>query len=127
MLMMNTKSSKLQKLQKGLQMKKSLIAFLMLATTSYTLASSSTVVTKITKVYTYGTVAVFALANQTGDSEGCSNSRYTVINLQANGGKALYSAALTAFTTNTNVRFGVNGCYAWSGTIPITYRLELQK
>lgn len=108
-------------------MKKILLALLFLATTNYaTAAAVTSPITKISKVYTYGTYTVLAIQNSVAGS-GCSKGNFVAFDITTNAGKALYSSALTAFTTGMQVRFGSNGCVSWGGTIPKVYRLEMIK
>jgi len=109
-------------------MKKVLLALLFLATTNYATAGAvSSPITKINRIFTYGTSAVLSIENAVTSSSGCSQNKFVSINISTNAGKALYSSALTAFTTGTKVRFGSNGCVSWGGTIPKVYRLEMIK
>ena len=108
-------------------MKKVLLALLFLATTNYATAGAVTSpITKISKIYTYGTYSVLAIQNAVVGS-GCTKGNFVAFNTTTTAGKALYSSSLTAFTTGTKVRFGSNGCVSWGGTIPKVYRLEMIK
>ncbi len=108
-------------------MKKLIFVLLLLASTNYAFGYSSTPVTKINRIFTYGEFAVLALENSAGTAEGCSNNNFVTFDITTAGGRALYSATLTAFTTSAKVRFGIHGCFSWGGTIPKAYRLEMLK
>ena len=108
-------------------MKKLIFVLLVLTSTNYALAYSTTVITKIDRIFTYGEFAVLSLENSTGDDEGCSKNDFVTFDITTTGGRTLYSAALTAFTTSAKVRFGVHECFDWGGTIPKAYRLEMLK
>lgn len=103
----------------------SLIALLLLATQSL-MAWSTSPVTKINRIFTYDKFAVLAIANTTGSNEGC-DKKFVAFDTTTSGGKALYSAALTAFTVGGKIRFGINGCVNWSGGVAKVYRIELIK
>jgi len=105
-------------------MKKSLTAFLMLATTSYTMAAT-TPITKITRIITYNNVAILAISNKAGT--GCQNNDFIAVGTGSAAGRTLYSAALTAYTTGAKVRFGAAACYKWGSTVPYANRVELIK
>ena len=108
-------------------MKKLIFGLLLLASTNYALAYSSTPITKIDRIFTYGEFAVLSLENGSGTAEGCSSGDFVTFNITTEAGRILYSAALTAFTTNAKVRFGIHECFSWGGTIPKAYRLEMLK
>ena len=105
-------------------MKKVILGSLILG--SYALAWSTSPVTKISKLYTYPESVVLKIENAFVGS-GCSNGSYVAFDSTTSGGKALFSAALTAYTTGMKVRFGANDCITWGGTIPKIYRIEMIK
>jgi len=108
-------------------MKKAVLGLLLAASTNYVLAGAvSSPITKIYRVFTYGNFAVLSIGNGPNGS-GCSNKNFIAFDTTTSGGKALYSSALTAFTTGAQVRFGTNGCVSWGGTVPKAYRIELLK
>ena len=90
-------------------------------------------VTKITKIYTYGEGAVIRLKNPTTNNSSCSyngSGEYLAIRFNTQQGKELYSAALSAFISSTNVKIGSSGCddiWGKSKTMNKVYRVELTK
>jgi hypothetical protein len=115
-------------LKKGIKMKKlAFIALLIMATQQSLMAWSTSPVTKIDRLFTYQSYAVLAIANTTVDTENCANNNFVAFDITTDGGKALYAAALTAFTTGGKVRFGQHTCINWSGGVPRVYRIEMIK
>jgi len=84
---------------------------------------------KIVKLYTYTDYAVVTLSSLAPNSESCTHAkanRHVLIDLSSNQNKAMYSSALTAFTTKGLINVGLSGCQNWgSATIPKAYRVEL--
>jgi len=117
---------------KGNKMKKTIIVLSILLTTQLALAKAeATPTTKITYIYTYGTLAVIQIANATANTNGCNHPRAKTamrINFNTTRGKEMYSAALLAFMSNIKVRIAHNGCKPWgTSTIPLAYRIDLAK
>ena len=114
-------------------MKKILIVILLtLGLTQMVSAKSVSNATKLIKLYTYGDAAVIKVAKPAPD-EGCSYSaagEFLAVDLSAEGGKALYSALLSAFVSGTEVRLASDGCnnvWGASKSLPEVYRVELRK
>ena len=114
-------------------MKKILIASLLaLGLTQISAAKSVSPATKIIKLYTYGDAAVIKVSNP-APSEGCTYGdagEFLAIDVGATGGKALYSALLSAFVSNSKVRLASEGCNnVWGAakSLPAIYRVELRK
>lgn len=114
-------------------MKNILIASLLaLGLTQIISAKSVSPATKIIKLYTYGNAAVIKIAKPAPD-EGCNYSsagEFLALDLGAEGGKALYSALLSAFVSGSEVRLASDGCSnVWGAakSLPEVYRVELRK
>ena len=114
-------------------MKKILLASLLaLGLTQMAAAKSVSPATKLVKLYTYGDAAVVKIAKK-APKEGCTYSaagEFLAIDLSAPGGKALYSALLSAFVSGAEVRLASDGCNnVWGAakSMPEIYRVELRK
>ena len=114
-------------------MKKLLLASLLaLGLTQFASAKTVSKATKLVKLYTYGDAAVIKIKKPAGD-EGCSYKdagEFLAIDLSKEGGKALYSALLSAFVSNAEVRLASDGCndvWGSSKSLPEVYRVELRK
>jgi hypothetical protein len=108
-------------------MKKTLLLASLLAGFATFANAEVTPVTKITKVMTYPGVAVLKIGT---DANGCtfSNKKYVILDTTTTNGRAVYSAALTAFTTGAKVQVAHSGCRSWWGaTLPKAYRVDLLK
>ena len=108
-------------------MKKLTIIAIMLFATQSLMAWSTSPVTKIDRLFVYPDFAALAIANTTVATEGCADNNFVAFDTTTVGGKALLSAALTAYTTGGKVRFGHHGCLDWSGGVPEVYRIEMIK
>jgi hypothetical protein len=108
-------------------MKKVLLAAAMVLGITSFASAEVTGVTKVTKVMTYPGVAVIKIG---ADANGCtfSNKKYLILDISTTNGRAVYSAALTAFTTGSKVQVAHSGCRSWWGaTLPKAYRIDLVK
>lgn len=109
---------------------KKILIFVAIFASSQLLQAGATPVTKIDKLYAYNGFIVVKIANPTSNSDSCTHaSATTYLGLRTGTtyGKELYSALLTAYTTNAKVRLGHIGCTPWGGTIPKIYRIEMIK
>ena len=110
-------------------MKKILIALSVLATTQIAMAAA-TPVTKIKDLYVYDNYIVMKMEKKHSKG-GCSKAtanEYLYLATNTDGGKKMYSAALSAYISGKKVRLGFSGCSAWgSTTIPKAYGLSLLK
>lgn len=109
-----------------------IITLLTLGLTQMVTAKSVSPATKLIKLYTYGDSAVIKIVKPAPD-EGCTYSaagEFLAINIASEGGKALYSALLSAFISGSEVRLASDGCNnIWGATksLPEIYRVELRK
>ena len=108
-------------------MKKLATIVVLLLSTQSLMAWSTSPITTIERIFTYEEFAVLAIANTTVATEGCADNNFVAFDTTTSGGKALYSSALTAFTTGGQVRFGHHTCVDWSGGVPKVYRIEMLK
>ena len=110
-------------------MKKILIALSVLATTQIAMATATNI-TKIKDLYVYTNYIVLKMEAKHSKG-GCSKStanEYLYLATNTDGGKKMYSAALSAYISGKKVRFGFSGCSAWgSTTIPKAYGISLLK
>jgi len=110
-------------------MKKILIALSVLATTQIAMAAA-TPITKIKDIYVYADYIVMKMDNK-HSSAGCTRNgadEFLYLATNTDGGKKMYSAALSAYVAGKKVRLGFSGCSTWgSGTIPKAYGISLLK
>ena len=111
-------------------MKKILIALSVLGSTQMALAAA-TPITTIKHIYVYSDYIVMQVVNKHTNPGGCTKvaaDEYLYLATNTEGGKKMYSAALSAYVAGQKVRFGFNGCTAWgSGTIPKAYNVSMLK
>ena len=91
---------------------------------------TSTPITKINRIFAYTGLIVVEIANSTTNSDSCTHgSAGTFLGLPTGTtyGKEIYSAIMTAYTTDGKVRFGHSGCTEWGGSIPKIFRIEMRK
>jgi hypothetical protein len=110
-------------------MKKLLTLAMILLGTQSAMAVETSQIGKVTRMFTYNTYTVLVLDGARASTAMCGNNtgKYVAFPTSDSAGKALYSAALTAFTTGTKIRFGQDGCINWSGGVPKVYRIEMIK
>ena len=110
-------------------MKKILIALSVLASTQIAMAAA-TPITKIKDIYVYSDYIVMKVENK-HTNPGCTKAtadEYLYLATNTDGGKKMYSAALSAYVSGQKVRFGFSGCSAWgSTTIPKAYNVSILK
>jgi hypothetical protein len=110
-------------------MKKLLIALSVLATTQMAMATA-TPVTKIKDIYVYSDYIVMKMEKK-HTKENCTKStadEYLYLATDTDGGKKMYSAALSAYVAGKKVRLGYSGCSSWgSTTIPKAYGISILK
>lgn len=85
--------------------------------------------TSITAITTYATYAVVQFSPEYLNELNCGGQfQYSHIVIDwkdAPDKKAMLSAALTAYSLQKNVGFGMSGCYAWKGGVPKATRVEI--
>jgi len=110
-------------------MKKIIIGLMILASTQFAFAAA-TKVTKIKDIYVYADYIVMKMEAK-HSSAGCTRNaanEYLYLATNTDGGKKMYSAALSAYVAGKKVRFGFSGCSTWgAGTIPKAYGISLLK
>ena len=110
-------------------MKKLLIALSVLATTQIAMAAA-TPITKIKDIYVYADYIVMKMENK-HTNPGCTKStadEFLYLATNSEGGKKMYSAALSAYVSGKKVRFGFSTCSTWgASTIPTAYGISLLK
>ena len=107
-------------------MKKIITGLMILSSTQFALGAASPVTT-IKDMYVYPTYIVMKIANKV-NTNSCNTKDYMFLSTTGDGGKQLYSAALSAYVAGKKVRFGFSGCYKW-GTklVPKGYGISLRK
>jgi len=108
-------------------MKKTLIIAGLFLGFSSSVFAAVTAQAKVTKLMTYPGVTIIKISSK---AYSCSfpNKNYLYLDTTSTNGRAVYSAALTAFTTNTKVQIAYTGCKGWWGkSLPKMYRIDLVK
>jgi len=110
-------------------MKKIIIGLMILASTQFVFAEA-TKVTKIKDIYVYADYIVMKMEAKHA-SLGCTRNaadEYLYLATNTDGGKKMYSAALSAYVAGKKVRLGISKCSTWgAGTIPKAYGISLLK
>jgi hypothetical protein len=111
-------------------MKKLLIALLVLGTTQFALAAA-TPITKIKDIYVYADYIVLKMENKHTNPDACTKAtsdEFLYLATNSEGGKKMYSAALSAYVAGKKVRLGYSSCASWgSTTVPKAYGISLYK
>ena len=114
-------------------MKKIIMISIMLFATQFIIAGNNTGYTKIKRIYTYDKGAVIITFNSSKNEDECSSDdsdSYFVIRFDEVGGKEKFSAALTAYISQQNIRLGYSGCddiWGASKTLPYVYRVDMSQ
>jgi len=92
--------------------------------------ATATPTTKIQNIYVYSDYIVMKIADTLNNVDNCTKSTassYLFLATNTEGGKKMYSAALTAYVSGKKILAGYSGCEQWgSTTIPKAYGISLQ-
>ena len=116
-------------------MKKYTVAFTLLGLIPLMLSAETILSSKttISKIYTYKSAAVVELHKTMKKNSGCTygkSGKYIALRFNDEGSKQMFSAILSAYISNSKVRFGTSGCDSiWKsvGTMNKIYRVTLEK
>lgn len=111
-------------------MKKILISLAMLASTQSSMAAF-TPVTTIESLYVYDTYAIIKTNSVISNTYNCTKNnadQFLYVPVEGDGGKAKYSAVLSAYVAGSSIRLGYAGCASWGdGTVSKVYGVSLYK